>query len=453
MHAGEHQGAVGRPPSRLGLKPALLQQCLHCGMCLSVCPTYAVSKLERHGPRGRIALAAAVDEGRLPLTPVVANEFYYCLGCLSCTSACPAGVDYATIFEEMRARAESSGVIATPERRFWRWLALRAIFTRPRLLRVVGHVLRFYQRSGAEALARRLGLMRLLPLSLRKLEPQLPRIAPVFSDALIGPEELPPGTPRFRVGLLTGCVQDLLLAQINRDTADVLLANGCAVLTPRCQPCCGSLHAHNGDLEAARSLARRLLDAFDLSALDAVISNAGGCGSHLRRFGHLLADDPAYKARAEAWDAKLFDIHAWLARTGLAPFPAPAAGQGSSSTVKVAYQDSCHLRHAQGVVNPPRDLLRSIPGLQLLDLPGADTCCGSAGIYSITHPDLAAALRDKKLERLKATGATCLAVGNPGCHLHLAQGLAATGSPIPVEHPVSLLARAYRGQNPGPSGS
>ena len=433
-------------PSLLAtLDYAVLQQCMHCGMCLPTCPTYEATKRERHSPRGRIALMRAVADGELQASRAFAEEMYYCLGCLACESACPAGVDYGTLFETARAEVERVGAAAAPQRSFWRWLTLRHLFLKPGLLRAVGQALRYYQRSGAEAAVRRSGLLRLLPLSLQRLEPQTPLMAAAFSNELISPLERPAGVPRRRVALLTGCVQDLAFPDINRDTADVLLANGCEVLTPPVQPCCGSLHAHNGDLAAARELARRQLDLFPVDQLDAVITNAGGCGSHLKKYGHLLADDPAYAARARAWDAKVQDIHQFLMATGCR---APSAGCGES---RVAYHESCHLCHGQKISRQPRALLGLIPGLELEEMKESTWCCGSAGIYNITQPEQSAALLERKLGHLAATGAPAVATANPGCHLQLQTGLAATpGHPCQsVAHPVSLLARAYRAEKSG----
>lgn len=432
---------MSSPSLLVKLDYSVLQQCMHCGMCLPTCPTYMETKREKNSPRGRISLMRAVADGDLTASRAFAEEMYYCLGCLACETACPAGVDYGTLFETARAEVERVGTAATPQRTFWRWLTLRHLFFKPRLLRAVGVALRIYQQSGLQSLVRKSGLLRFLPPSLRDLEPQTPTVAPAFSDALIAPREIPPSSPaRYRVALLTGCVQDLVFPDINRDTADVLLANGCEVLTPPVQPCCGSLHAHNGDLESARTLARRQLDLFPVDSLDAIISNAGGCGSHLKKYGHLLADDPAYAARAREWDTKLKDIHEWLMQIGCR---VPQAGCGETSAT---YHDSCHLCHGQRITRQPRELLKLIPGLTLTELPEASWCCGSAGIYNITQPEQSAKLLDRKLQHLESTAVPVVATANPGCHLQLQNGLRAADSPAcrTVTHPVTLLARAYR---------
>lgn len=421
---------------------SVVQQCMHCGMCLPSCPTYVATGRERHSPRGRISLMRAVADGDLEVKKAFGEEMYYCLGCLACTTACPAGVDYPRLFEAARAEIEEERVMDTPERRFWRWLALRAIFRFPRRLRAIGWMLRQVQRLGLDRLARRLKLTWFLPASLRRLESRAPRISPAFSDALI-PERAPARVEPARhvVGLLTGCIQDLCYADINRDTAEVLQAAGCTVLTPRLQSCCGSLHAHNGDLETARELARRQMDAFPLEECDAIITNAAGCGSHLKHYAPLLADDPAYAAKARLWDQKARDIHEWLARIG---FQMPE-GAGGEPRVKGTYHEACHLCHGQKISGQPRSLLRQVPGMEWAELPQATVCCGSAGIYSITQPEQATALQVAKCEAIAATGATVLATANPGCHLQIAQGLAAMGrDDIRVAHPITLLAEALR---------
>lgn len=422
---------------------SLLQQCMHCGMCLPTCPTYDATHRERNSPRGRIALMRAVADGALEITNTFADELSYCLGCLACQTACPAGVNYAALFETARADIEAAAVRQSVSRRLWRWLTLGFLFTHPRALRIAGRVLRLYQRSGLQSFVRRSGWLRLLPSQLRRLEPQAPVVAPAFSDALIARREEPRGSVRYRVALLTGCIQDLVYPDVNRDTADVLLANGCAVHTPSPQPCCGSLHAHNGDRETAAWLARRMIDLMPPAEYDAIITNAGGCGSHLRHYASLLADDPGYASAARAWDAKVQDIHQWLAAIDCrAPTSAPFA-----QPVTVTYHDSCHLAHGQKIVREPRALLQLIPGISLVELPESAWCCGSAGVYAITQPHQAQALLERKVGHIKETSASILAAANPGCQLQISRGLAEAGVAVQVFHPISLLARAYRGSD------
>ncbi len=425
---------------------SVIQQCMHCGMCLPTCPTYDATLKERNSPRGRIALMRAVADGELAIGREFADEMSYCLGCLACQTACPAGVNYAELLETARTDIERSGAAAVGRpfqgrrRAFWRRLTLGFLFMRPRVLRMAGRLLRWYQRSGLESFARRTGLVRLLPRNLMRLEPQTPRVAARFSNALIAPVETPVNSVRRRVALLTGCIQDLVYPDVNRDTADVLLANGCQVETPPAQPCCGSLHAHNGEREGARTLARRMLDLIPPDRYDAIVTNAGGCGSHLRHYAGLLDDDAAYREAAQQWDRKVRDVHEYLIEIGARP---PQAAPFDPPGV-IAYHDSCHLAHGQRIFREPRALMRLIPGISLVDLPEASWCCGSAGIYNITQPEQSAALLDRKVRNIVATGASIVAAANPGCQLQIARGLRAAGADAEVVHPVSLLARAYR---------
>jgi len=419
---------------------SILQQCMHCGMCLPTCPTYDATKKERHSPRGRIALMRAIADETLEVTREFADEMSYCLGCLACQTACPAGVDYTELFETARSDAERAAVHADASRSFWRVLALGFLFRRPRALRLAGRLMGLYQRSGIEATVRRFGLTMFLPPSLRRLEPQAPRVAARFSNRLIARHETPAAAPRYRVALLTGCIQDVVFPGVNRDTADALLANGCAVDTPPVQPCCGSLHAHNGELDLARGLARRMLDLIPPDRYDAIITNAGGCGSHLKRYGHLLEADRRYAERARAWDRKVKDVSEWLVEVGLR---VPRA-QPWPANVRVTYHDSCHLAHGQKITAAPRALLKELPGIALVDLPESTWCCGSAGVYAITQPAQAEALLHRKVDNIRRTGASVLATANPGCHLQIARGLSDASAELAVFHPITLLAMAYR---------
>ena len=439
---------------------AILQQCMHCGMCLPTCPTYVETKHERNSPRGRIALMRGIADGKLGVTEAFGDEMYFCLGCLACETACPAGVKYAPMFEAARADIEYARVLENPQRDLVRAFSLRLIFTRPLLLRAIGRMLRWYQASGAEWLVRRLGLTRLLPQRLRELESLTPRVQRQFSDALIAEVESP-DEPGHRVGMLTGCVQDLTYADVNRDTVEVLLRNGCEVVTPGLQPCCGSLHAHNGEIEWAQTMARRNIDKMEraagsLDALDAISTNAAGCGSHLKHYDELLAHDPRYAARARVWSQKVRDIHEWLVAIGpVAPASQRSTLNGSPGTadsslslapqpLPITYHEACHLCHGQKISQQPRALLGLIPGLKLVELPEATWCCGSAGIYNITQPEMSAKLLQRKMSNIAKTGASIVASANPGCCVQLEAGTRACGGGLEIVHPITLLARAYR---------
>lgn len=434
----QRESAVGnrRLLHLAGLDYSVVQQCMHCGMCLPSCPTYLETRLERNSPRGRIALMRAIADGELEVTREFGEEMYYCLGCLACTTACPAGVDYPKLFEHARAEVEAADVLFSPDRRFWRWLTLRQLFAKPWMLRAAGRALWLYQASGLCGLFRKSGLLRILPENLRNLEPSTPVVRRRFSDELIREVESPQAC-RYRVGMLTGCVQDLVFSDVNRDTVEVLLENGCEVVTPRGQGCCGSLHAHNGDLEQAAAQARRMLDQFDLASLDAVITNAAGCGSHLKHFSNLLGGDPVYRERARQWDRRARDISEWLVEIG---FRKPA---GTADTFRATYHEACHLCHGQGISKQPREILRAVPGLDLVELENATHCCGSAGVYNITQPEQAGKLQREKASCIAKTGASLVATANPGCHLQIQN---AVDDGVSVRHPITLLAEAYRAE-------
>ena len=427
-------------PSHLrGLDYSVVQQCMHCGLCLPSCPTYDATKLERHSPRGRIALMRAIADERLEPTKTFADEMYYCLGCLACMTACPAGVDYAELFEKARAEAEASRVLASPGRSLIRALTLRGLFMDLNRLKLLGRVMQLWQGLGLQSAVRALGLTRLLPRRFRELEAMTPPVKSQWTEDLVAPVTPARGIRRFRVALLAGCAQDLIFSDVNRDTAEVLAHNGCEVLTPPDQHCCGSLHAHNGEWELAQELARRNIDQFPPESFDAIISNAGGCGSHLKHYARLLADDVRYVERARLWDAKVKDIHEWLAFTGIESPPAAGAPQQV-----VTYHESCHLCHGQKVSAQPRSLLRAIPGVRLVELPEASWCCGSAGIYNLTQPEMAGQLLQRKVDHIVTTRAQVVATGNPGCLLQLINGCRDRGLELRVAHPVTLLAEAYR---------
>ena len=432
--------SIASSPSHLkDLDYSVVQQCMHCGLCLPSCPTYDATKLERHSPRGRIALMRAIADDRLEPTKTFADEMYYCLGCLACMSACPAGVDYAELFERARAEAEASRVLASPGRSLIRTLTLRGLFMDLNRLKILGRVMQLWQGLGLQSAVRVLGLTRLLPRRLQELEAMTPPVKSQWTEDLVAPLTPARGIRRFRVARLAGCAQDLIFSDVNRDTAEVLAHNGCEVVTPPDQHCCGSLHAHNGEWALAQELARRNIDQFPPESFDAIISNAGGCGSHLKHYARMLADDARYIERARLWDAKVKDIHQWLASIGVEPPPA-----GGAPRQVVTYHESCHLCHGQKISAQPRALLRAIPGLHLVELPEATWCCGSAGIYNLTQPEMAGQLLQRKVDHIVSTRAEVVATGNPGCLLQLINGCRERGLELRVAHPITLLAEAYR---------
>lgn len=422
-----------------GLDYSVVQQCMHCGLCLPTCPTYDATKLERNSPRGRIALMRAIADDRLEPSKAFADEMYFCLGCLACMTACPAGVNYAELFEHSRAEAERVGALSSPRRNLIRNLTVKWLFMDHNRLQFVGSLIRFYQMSGLQNLIRNSGILRWLPQRLQGLEAMTPTVKRSFSNELIPPRARPEGKARYKVALLTGCAQDLIFSDVNRDTMEVLIANGCEVVTPPNQQCCGSLHAHNGELEHARILARHQLDQFPPDDYDAIITNAAGCGSHLKHYTNLLANDPIYGAKARQWDLKIKDIHEWLIVIGVR-----LPDKSVQPTQKVTYHEACHLCHGQGISSQPRQVLKSIPNLDLCELPESTWCCGSAGIYNIVQPEMAGDLLKRKVHHIESTEATIVATGNPGCLLHIENGIRQAGLQTRLAHPVTLLAEAYR---------
>jgi glycolate oxidase iron-sulfur subunit len=419
---------------------SVVQQCMHCGLCLPTCPTYDATKLERNSPRGRISLMRAIADGRLETTKAFADEMYFCLGCLACMTACPAGVNYAELFEHARAEAEQANVLVGPQRALIRGFTLRWLFMDQRRLQWLGKLMGLYQQLGLQTLVRKSGVLKLLPKRLRELEAMTPPVQADFSADLIPPLTPAATQKRYRVAVLTGCAQDLIFSDVNRDTVEVLSRNGCEVITPPEQSCCGSLHAHNGEWDLAQILARRNIDQFPPEQFDAIITNAAGCGSHLKHYAKLLEGDPRYEKRAHLWDAKVKDIHEWLAQIGIA---APSADGLREQTV--TYHEACHLCHGQKISAQPRAVLKAIPKLKLVELHESTWCCGSAGIYNIVQPEMATELLHRKLDNIAVAGAHTVATGNPGCLLQIQNGARQRGLPLRIVHPITLLAEAYRG--------
>jgi glycolate oxidase iron-sulfur subunit len=418
---------------------SVVQQCMHCGLCLPTCPTYDATKLERNSPRGRISLMRAIADGRLEPTETFAEEMYFCLGCLACMTACPAGVNYAELFEHARAEAEQSGVLNSPKRTLIRAFTLRWLFHDLNRLQLLGAAIRLYQQTGLQSLIRKSGLLSLLPKRLREMEAMTPTVQRDFSADLISPVTPAVGEKKYRVAVLTGCAQDLIFSDVNRDTVEVLARNGCEVITPPEQNCCGSLHAHNGEWELAQDLARKQINEFPPERFDAIITNAAGCGSHLKHYAKLLANDPKYAHRAELWDSKVKDIHEWLVKIGITP---PSNRNLPPQTV--TYHEACHLCHGQKITSQPRQVLKAVPNLKLAELPESTWCCGSAGIYNLIQPEMATDLLERKVDKIVETRADIVATGNPGCLLQVQNGIRKRGLLVRVVHPITLLAEAYR---------
>jgi glycolate oxidase iron-sulfur subunit len=437
-----------RPPEDL------INACVHCGLCLSSCPTYRETGLEMSSPRGRIYLMKAVSEGRIGLeSDVFQEQMDQCLNCRACEAVCPSGVQYGTILEASRAqvaqvklhqRADAPPASAqpVPGLQQWPWWqrALRgvvfgALFKNMALFRLFSGSMALYQRSGAQWFARKSGLLKAMGMD--AMEGMLPPISTRFTvpQGQIFPAE---GERRATVALLTGCIMSTAFAGVHEATIRVLQKNGCDVILPPEQGCCGALHVHGGDMAGGRELARRNIAAFEALGVDAIIVNAAGCGSTLKEYEHMLHDEGPWAARAAAFVAKMRDVHEFLAQLGLR-----SAGLGALP-VSVTYQEPCHMAHAQRITAQPRALLRAIPGLELREMHESSLCCGSAGIYNITQPEMAARLGARKIENALATGAEVIATGNPGCALQLANELRQRGKDVQVRYIVELLDESYR---------
>lgn len=421
---------------------AIINTCVHCGLCLSSCPTYRETGLEMFSPRGRIYLMKGVADGRIGMeSDVFQEQMSACLNCRACEAVCPSGVQYGQILEASRTQIEDARDDGRLPPHPWPVQLLRSgvfgvLFKRLELFRGFSRLMWLYQRSGVQALARQSGLLKLLGLAYT--EALLPPMSNAFTvpQGQIYPAE---GTARYHVALLTGCVMATAFADVHAATLRVLRKNGCEVILPPDQGCCGALHVHGGDMDGGRELARRNIAAFEGLGLDAIIVNAAGCGSTMKEYGHLLHDDPAWAARAAAFSAKVKDISEFLAAIelntcDLKPLP-----------ITVTYQEPCHLAHAQRISAQPRKLLRAIPRLVLKEMPESSLCCGSAGIYNVTQPEMAAQLGARKLNNAQTTNAEVLVTANPGCHLQLAGGLRRRGSTMRVRHIVELLDAAYAG--------
>jgi glycolate oxidase iron-sulfur subunit len=416
------------PPSK-----QIIENCVHCGFCLPVCPTYVLWNEEMDSPRGRIYLMKLASEGASTMNQQWVSHFDSCLGCMACMTACPSGVDYGKLIEATRAQIERHHPRTFGEKLHRRFLF--AVFTRPDRLRLLRWPLLAYQRSGLQSLVRGVGILKLFPKHLQSMESLMPKLGQKEEVLEITSAQ---GTQRRRIGLLLGCVQREFFPEVNAATARVLAAEGCEVVAPKDQPCCGALMVHAGEEDGALALARKTIDVFERARVDTIATNAAGCGSNVKEYGHLLRDDPKYAARAKAFAAKCKDITEVLTELP------PRATRNPLRTL-VAFHDSCHLQHAQGVRSQPRQLLANVPGLELAEIPEAAICCGSAGIYNLVQPDAANALGDRKAQLIVPLNAEVVATGNPGCLLQLQSSLARQGHSIPVVHTIQILDASIHG--------
>jgi glycolate dehydrogenase iron-sulfur subunit len=415
----------------------LIADCVHCGFCLPACPTYVSWGNEMDSPRGRIDLMKGLDEGAIALDDSVVTHFDRCLGCMACVTACPSGVRYDLLIEETRAKVEDEHKRGPLDQGF-RELVF-ALFPRPDRLRLLAPLLYLFRKSGLQGLTRKGGLTNLLPKRLRQLDELTPPLE--FSQLRA---QLPAFTSARRarrgtVALIAGCVQRVFFPNVNASTIRVLAAEGFDVVVPRDQGCCGALSLHAGRADESADFARALLDRFvpaenprELDRYDALIINAAGCGSTLKQYGTLFAGDPVYGERAAAFDAKVRDVNEFLA--GL-----ESVAPRKLAPIRVAYHDACHLAHAQGIRDEPRALLRSIPGLELVEIPQGDQCCGSAGVYNLLEPESAAEIGERKVDNILSVAPQLLASANPGCTLQIRSLLARRRIDLPAAHPIEIL--------------
>jgi glycolate oxidase iron-sulfur subunit len=415
----------------------LIDECVHCGFCLPACPTYQSSGREVESPRGRIYTMKALSEGRATVGPAVLAQFDSCLGCMGCVTACPSGVQYDALIEQTRAELEQARPRTRGDRLF-RALVF-SLFPHPARLRLAVLLQLLYVRSGLRWLLHRLGLPRLLPPRLRQLEALLPEVSAHHLTAGLPAFTPAQGPRRARVALLPGCVQRVYFPGVNEATVRVLGAEGCEVVVPRDLGCCGALSVHAGRLDEARTFARAAIAALEAAQPDFVVINAAGCGSSMKEWGRLLADDPAWAPRAEAMAAKVRDATELLAALG------PVATR-HPLPLRVAYHDACHLAHAQRIRAPPRALLQGIPGLELAEIPEGEQCCGSAGIYNLVEPERSREIGLRKVENVLSVSPQLVVSANPGCTLQLTMLLKERGLTLRAAHPLELLDLSLRGQ-------
>jgi glycolate oxidase iron-sulfur subunit len=414
----------------------LLNVCVHCGFCLQTCPTYTLWGKEMDSPRGRIHLISMAVEGEVALTDLYVSHFDHCLGCQACVTSCPSGIKYGMLIEAMRAQVERLYRRPLRERVFRRMIA--ATFSRPARLRKLAAALRAYQQLGLQRLVHALHLNSLLPESLRTMEQLLPDLSNKETSAPLPPRIAAQGEKRRTVAMVTGCVQSVFTAQVSAATARVLAAEGCEVLVPQNQGCCGALALDLGQEKDALDSARKLIDILEPLQVDAIVVNAAGCGAVLKDYGYLLRDDPVYRERALAFSAKCKDPSEVLAEL-------PPRAPRHPISLKVGFHDPCHLQHAQGLREPPRAALRTIPGLQLVELPESALCCGSAGVYNLLQPETGHQLGQRKVENIIATHAQVVATGNPGCQLQISAHLNEKGQQMRVMHYMELLDQSISG--------
>lgn len=412
----------------------VLSQCIHCGLCLAVCPTYDITKLERSSPRGRIKMIKSVAGGKGAISGIFMDEMDFCLDCRACETACPAGVKYGSLVEAARAVIVEKRSSLSLTERLKKYL-LNNVLSNPARLKFYSRLLRFYQRSIFRNLIENSGILKLFPGGLSEVIKLAPSVSAEFSSDILEEVTNPEGEIKYTTAFHAGCIMDTSFAGINRDTVDVLNAFGCSVYTPKDQVCCGSLHAHNGEINKAKELAKKNIAAFEKSGYENLVSNSAGCGAFMKEYGELLKDDREYGARAMEFSSRVVDVSEFLSGKK------PVKGYRPLN-MKISYHDACHLVHGQKIYKEPRELLSAIPGLEVIDLEDSTRCCGSAGIYNVMRYDDSMKILEAKMKNIGRTQATTVVTGNPGCIIQITHGAEKFNTRVHVLHPVTLLKRA-----------
>lgn len=409
--------------------------CVHCGFCLEVCPTYQQLGDENHSPRGRVLLIKEASRGVLPLDESVIDPVFTCLDCRACETVCPSGVQVGSLIEEARGQAHYASP-PTGLNGFVEKLFLRKIFPVPKRLNRIRRLLRFYQKSGIQTAVHKTKFLRLIPKHIAEMESVIPQISEESARESL-PEHLPAqGERKGTAALFTGCVMDVFFSDINQATARVANRNGLDVLVPKEQICCGALQIHAGDRDVARLMARRNIDVFETSGADYIIINAAGCGAAMKEYPELFKDDKLYHDKAQIFSKQVKDISELLVEVGFEP-------PRGEVPCTITYHDACHLCHAQKIRSQPRELLHSIPGLNLVEMSDSERCCGSAGIYNLVHPDMASQLLERKMDDIPE-GVNAVVMGNPGCMMQIKAGVHRRATGLDVLHTVELLDLAYQ---------
>ena len=421
----------------LGVLPSddILSQCIHCGMCLSVCPTYELTKLERSSPRGRIKMIKSIARGEMPISEVFADEMSFCLDCQACETACPAGVKYGSMVEAARVEVDNSEYGSFLKKKLKRFV-LKHILASKRNLKIISRLLYYYQNSFLPNFVKKLCELKILPQRIIELESLSPKVSKKFSDSTI-PEIIEPQNERkFKIAFHYGCLMNVMFADINKDTVELLSKTGCRVITPEDQQCCGSLHAHNGDFETAKKLAKENLKTFTRHNYDYLISNSAGCGAFMKEYYHLFEDEPELKEAAQSFSESVKDLSEFY--SNIFPYEFKASNE------TVTYHDACHLIHSQKIYSQPRKIFHSISGIKFKEMDESTWCCGSAGIYNIVRYEDSMKILERKMKNIEKSEAEKVITSNPGCIAQIEYGCRKNNLNITVEHLATFLNRSLK---------